>query len=84
MRTLIPDHLASRQLRWQRRKRAEGKCEVCGKPGARVERDGKEVTMEFCSHHGDMNRTLARNRKRLAAGIPLDAPLSGHGRKRIY
>lgn len=66
---------ASRQRKWQMRKAAEGLCVICGKPA---------VTNWFCPFHTKQGRDINRNRYRLKAGIPLNAPLYPAGRKRQY
>ena len=64
----------SRQRKWQIEKRDAGLCIKCGKT---AERGG------LCLHHLELRRTDGRNRYRKKRGIPLDAPISKNGRKRI-
>jgi hypothetical protein len=63
----------SRQLAYQRRMIAEGRCSKCGKP--------RNKSKVFCDEHADANRPKnrkrCRDRYRIAHGIPLDAPVRG-------
>jgi hypothetical protein len=64
----------SRQRKWQLRKKAEGKCELCGEPSAGG---------VHCEKHKKMNRIYYRSKYRLKKGIPLDAPMIKAGRPRL-
>ena len=62
----------TRQRRWQLAQNARGLCAICPMP---------RVDDHHCAQHAKDCRDRARNRYRLKAGIPLDAPLMG-GRPR--
>lgn len=50
----MDDLLLSRQRRWQLRKRAEGRCTICGRP-----RDGG--TRQHCRIHAEMHNGYNRD-----------------------
>ena len=54
----------SRQVKWQREMKAEGKCSLCAKPLA-------ENSNSCCEYHLNIRRTAHR----LKAGTPLNAPV---------
>ena len=56
----------SRQTKWQRKKHADGKCWICGKP---------VVDGWHCAKCKKIVRDNKRNAYRKSKGIPLDAPL---------
>lgn len=62
----------TRQRLWAKKQRAEGRCPVCGLP-----KTGKV----FCTQHQEDSRTMSRNRKRFALGIPLSRPVRKWKRK---
>lgn len=64
----------TRQRKWQIEKQNQGLCIICAKPA-----DSGSV----CSEHRDQRRTHSREYYRKKHGIPLDAPLSTRGRKRL-
>jgi hypothetical protein len=68
-----PEGEISRQLAYQRRMIAAGRCSKCGKP--------RNKSKVFCDKHLDANRSKLRKRNRdryrRAHGIPLDAPVWG-------
>lgn len=64
----------NKQQRSHRRRQALGLCRLC---------DDLKVDKNHCKKHAEQLRIAARNRYRLLAGIPLDAPLSNNGRPRI-
>ena len=66
----------SKQVRWQRKRRAAGLCGICGK---RPAIDGFR-----CLVHIKANRKCKRNIYRKEHGQPLDNPISPQGRRRIY
>lgn len=67
------DHSVCKQVRWQRKQMANGRCATCGEPA-----DGM-----YCPKHRRIIRKKQRDRQRIKAGIPLDAPLSKRGRPRL-
>ncbi len=56
----------TRQIEYQKRMRAQGRCRVCG----------KKANGAFCTKHALAHRTRSRNWRRKKAGIPLDAPVA--------
>ena len=64
----------SRQLKWQRKKLAVGRCRQCGK---------KEEVGGFCWGCREKVRTRERNRYRERVGIPLGSALRKKGRPRV-
>jgi hypothetical protein len=66
-----PEGEISRQLAYQRRMIAEGRCLTCGKP--------RNKSKVYCDEHADFhrlkNRKRMRDRYRRLHGIPLDAPV---------
>lgn len=72
--SLVSPESVSRQLRWQHKQIKEQNCRQCGEP---------KVDKNHCAACAEKLRTRARNRYRLRAGIPLEAPLAKNGRPRI-
>jgi hypothetical protein len=68
-----PEDEISRQLAYQRRMIAEGRCSKCGRP--------RNKSKFLCDEHLDANRPKnnkrCRDRYRRLHGIPLDAPVRG-------
>lgn len=56
----------SRQLSWQRKMKALGRCEICGQ---------KAINGHLCSTHKEHHRVNARNLYRKKHGISLRAPV---------
>lgn len=63
----------SRQREWQKRKKAEGKCVVCGKI--------REHYAQHCDEHALAHRVLSRISKRRKVGAKPLAPLKNCGPK---
>jgi hypothetical protein len=63
----------SYQRRWQIRMEDDGRCGHCGKPAVRA---------GHCRECREKKNNRARNRYRLAHGIPIDAPIGPQGPKR--
>jgi predicted amidophosphoribosyltransferase len=69
--TMTSEGAISRQLAYQRRMIAEGRCSKCGKPRNR----SKSLCDEHLDANRPKNRKRCRDQYRRAHGIPLDAPV---------
>ena len=65
----------TRQREWQKKKRAQGLCPICGQKS-------KEGHI-YCINHHEMRKVYTRNLNRKKKGIPLDAPLRTRASKNI-
>ena len=73
MKKQIPTETMSRQRRWQLKKVAEGKCQICSKP---------LFSSSLCEEHTLRGRDRNFVRYRDKVGIDVDAPLKKAGRTR--
>ncbi|MCK5605074.1 hypothetical protein KAR91_24505 [Candidatus Pacearchaeota archaeon] len=64
----------TKQQRWQEKQESEGKCTKCNEP---------LFSKCYCKAHTEEMRERARNRYRKKNGLPLNAPLTKTGRKKI-
>ena len=57
----------SRQREWQKEKRAQGKCPICGKK--------QKKGYVYCIRHYELRKIATRNLYRKKHNIPLDKPI---------